>query len=349
MASEFARPADDGPNWLAWRRGISVVLCIDVFATIALTMVQSRRHTQWLDAPGVLGGLAVSNPSLIALGVLALLCAVQFGRASAGYVWGLGYLVVLWLLDHAVAAVHGGFGTFGCFAGSALLGWLVGRVVARSLGWDSRRSAGELAGTESLAARCAIALFSATYVCAAVSKLGDGGLAWLDPDNMRLIVQGRVEDGPDFLYTLRTAFVSSPLAAGVATWGTLVLELGAPLMLLGKRPRALVTAGLVAMHVGILALLGIFFAQAIACCIVFGVPWRRRCAAAANAAIPPVPQARLRRAELLVVAASAVILGSLWLAPIEPQRDPFDVVRPSPMVPGAPAPSPPPPSGPPTR
>jgi hypothetical protein len=101
-----------------------------------------------------------------------------------------------------------------------------------------------------------------TYAIAGLAKLRGGGWAWLSGDTVRLHVAHEA---------LRVGLVGgtvSPLAKwlvphawlfAMAAWGTVALEVGAPLALVGGRVRTAWIVGTWGMHVGIAAVMGIVF------------------------------------------------------------------------------------------
>jgi hypothetical protein len=102
-----------------------------------------------------------------------------------------------------------------------------------------------------------------TYVVSGVAKIRDGGWSWLDGETLRnQIAYDNVRKE-----VLGTA--SSPIAGAVLrqTWlfpilatSTLVVELGAPAALAGRRWAAAWTASAWAFHIGVAALMAIVFA-----------------------------------------------------------------------------------------
>jgi hypothetical protein len=101
-----------------------------------------------------------------------------------------------------------------------------------------------------------------TYAIAGLAKLRGGGWAWLSGDTVRLHVANEA---------LRVGLVGgtvSPLAEwlvpygwifAIAAWGTVALEVGSPVALVGGRMRTAWICGTWAMHVGIAAVMGIVF------------------------------------------------------------------------------------------
>jgi len=91
-----------------------------------------------------------------------------------------------------------------------------------------------------------------SYVCAGLSKIGNGGWFWWDSVNMRrtLFAEGfHLGGGQDDL-ALKLAWLPPAFFAGMGL-GTLFLELGMGLTLVSKWARRLLPALVAAMHVGI--------------------------------------------------------------------------------------------------
>ena len=110
--------------------------------------------------------------------------------------------------------------------------------------------------------RLASVLVVATYVLAGVAKLRIGGADWLDGevlrnlvahDNLRKSVLG------DAYSPLGRALVAQAWAFGPLAWATLLVELGAPVSLLGGRWRTAWVAAAWTFHLGVLALMAVVF------------------------------------------------------------------------------------------
>lgn len=100
------------------------------------------------------------------------------------------------------------------------------------------------------------------YVLAGLAKLQNGGLSWLWGDELRNHV------AIDNARKMLLGDMYSPLAAPLMEWGTMwrllatvtvVLELGAPLALLGRRIGAAWVVSVIGFHLGVLALMMIAF------------------------------------------------------------------------------------------
>ncbi len=107
-----------------------------------------------------------------------------------------------------------------------------------------------------------VVVLATTYVVAGVAKLRGSGWAWFDGDVLRNKVAF------DNLRKSLIGGTASPLARSAVDAGwlwrplallTIVVELGAPVVLLGRRPAAGWIAAAWSFHVGILALMAIAF------------------------------------------------------------------------------------------
>jgi hypothetical protein len=107
-----------------------------------------------------------------------------------------------------------------------------------------------------------VALTAATYVLAGIAKLRIAGFGWIDGellrnqiaiDNLRKALLG------DPIAPLATPFLDHPRVFTAFCAMTLVLELGAPIALLGGRIGRLWAAGAWGFHLGVVLLMNIWF------------------------------------------------------------------------------------------
>lgn len=107
-----------------------------------------------------------------------------------------------------------------------------------------------------------IAITAVTYVLAGIAKLRIAGMAWLDGeqlrnhiavDNLRKALLG------DSIAPLATPFLDHPSGFTVFSMLTIVLELGAPVALLGGRVGRLWALSAWGFHVGVVLLMNIWF------------------------------------------------------------------------------------------
>jgi hypothetical protein len=111
--------------------------------------------------------------------------------------------------------------------------------------------------------RLLAALTAATYLLAGIAKLRLAGAAWLDGgllrdqiavDNVRKAMLG------DVVAPLARVLVANPAWLAVLAAGTMVIELGAPLALVGGRAARMWAAGAWAFHLGVVLAMNIWFA-----------------------------------------------------------------------------------------
>lgn len=128
------------------------------------------------------------------------------------------------------------------------------------------------------------AVAASTYLLAGIAKLRNAGLEWLDGevllghvawDNLRKLELGDMHS-PIGAWLAGHPWVFAPLA-----WMSVVLELGAPLALFGRRLAKLWALGMWGFHVGVVVIMAIVFAyplSGIAFAPLFAVeePIRRR-------------------------------------------------------------------------
>ncbi|HVK84342.1 MAG TPA: HTTM domain-containing protein [Kofleriaceae bacterium] len=128
---------------------------------------------------------------------------------------------------------------------------------------DARRGAVVPAATSyGWVLKLLVALTVVTYVLAGVAKLRLAGMAWLDGeqlrnhiavDNLRKALLG------DSIAVLATPFLDHPSGFTVFSVMTLVLELGAPIALLGGRVARVWALSAWGFHLGVVLLMNIWF------------------------------------------------------------------------------------------
>ena len=212
---------------------------------------------RWLDAP--LSALAVyASFGLTLIAGVAFVAGIRFrvlGPLFAlGFLWVTSYrnswgmiyhqdnLVALHLLLLALAPANH------AWAVDAPRAQLSDEAVDGRYGWAIR-------------AMCWVTVIS--YVLAGIAKLEGAGLAWSHGDVLRTHV------AYDAVRKLELGGVHSPIGAWLVPYQwpfavlgplTLVLELGAPLALLGRRAAAVWVVGIWSFHIGVILLMAITFA-----------------------------------------------------------------------------------------
>lgn len=252
---------DERHPWL--RRALAAVVAADLvsfYFALAEARVIAAEHGGFTLLNELASGVPVRGV-VIAIGVVA---AAAFGLRP-GRLWaGAVSLVALAMLSTVHAQLFGGPWRHLYFSGVCLLGWLLGLLVSRRRGMPH---------DESWARMGSIALLGATYLSAGLSKLVYGGLDWMTGLPIQAVVvsqDGMIPDGV-ILTTYRLWVVETTALAQLLTIATVVLELGAALMVVGRVPRAVVALGLFAMHANIYLLTAILYWEAMVLLLLFGL------------------------------------------------------------------------------
>lgn len=305
-----------------WRRIIVVTVAIASLAMTAQSLVEAPG-----GGPGglALGATGTSSPIYLGLLLAVVLAGLWTFRRHGHLLGALLALLGLMGLCHTYAAVHGTSGTGYFQPGAALLGWLWGATLLR-------RSNGRLSPTAP--AMLALAAFTATYTVSGISKLMASGWAWSHPDQIRLVILSTAWQPfatTGWNASLQRVIVDSPALAQTIATGVLLLELGAPLALLGRSVRTFVLVSLLCMHLGIAMLMEHVFFPAMLLCAVMGIPVVARALAggrelgrrAPESAVGPVaPRRGLGRAGLAMLSLAPLgILGVLAASGLEPKID----------------------------
>lgn len=195
--------------------------------------------------------------------LVGLAASIAFAARPARLWEGLLALGALTLLSTAHAQLFGSPWRHLFYSGLCLAGWLLGLAVSRRRGAPM---------DESYARTGAIALLGAAYCNAGISKLVYGSTDWISAVPIQSVIVGQdglVADGPLSIY--RSWIVNTP-AAGIAfSVATVGFELAGPLMLLGRRWRLAVAAGLFAMHANIFVLTAILYWESMLLLAAFGL------------------------------------------------------------------------------
>ncbi|MCB9786933.1 MAG: hypothetical protein H6744_09610 [Deltaproteobacteria bacterium] len=318
--SEGPKPLVTAVEAEGWRRMIVLTAAVSVLAMAAQLLIEARA-TGGPGGEATVSGYLATLPAVVALVLVALGGLALFRRTGrlVGAVVAMGAMVAM---GRAYAAVHGTSGTGFVQPGAALLGWIWGAAVVRA---DGRRL------DPALPALFALACFAATYTVSGISKLLASGWDWTHADHIRLVIlttAWQPMSSGGWNAALQSALVDSPVWAHRVAVGALVLELSAPLALLGRRPRTVVLAAILSMHLGIALLMEHIFFPAMLLCLVMASPRVARAMARgfrASPSPPPSPQATApsrRRLRLASLALGPIALLALpALVGFEPRID----------------------------
>lgn len=307
----------DGLSRVALRAGLAAVGAVDVVESGWFVATRAPSEASNPRAPAALLAFGAS-PELVApvvlVGLGALLC---FALARWTLASGVAALASLALLNESYAALSPGPMHHLFFSGAMLLGWIAGAAYARSLfapsgpGRDVEESYAEVG---------AVGVLATIYFSAGCSKLLHGGLGWSHGLALRLAILSQMRvSGSQLTTPIARLVVETPWIANAMSAGTLVLQLGAPLLLVGPRVRAAWAAMLVCFHVGVAVVAGFAYVEATALLALFGVPWPRLAARGrSRSAGSPVPEPRQN--ERTVFTAAMLVLAVVAALAFSPLR-----------------------------
>jgi hypothetical protein len=282
----------------ALRRLLAALVAIDLlflFYIFADDRQIGAAHGALTGFADVVSGTAGS----IAVVAVGLAGALGFARRPGRIAEGLVALVALGILNTAHAQLFGSPWRHLFFSGVCLAGWLLGLAVTRLRGAPQ---------DESYARLGSIALLGAAYLSAGISKLSFGGPGWLSGLPIRAAIVAQDGLVPDSLITIyRGWIVGTPWAASAFAIATVGFELAGPLMILGRRTRAVVALGLVAMHFNIFVLMPILYWESMVLLLAFGLSADGPGTAASPAAAPGGRRFQAVAAALALCAAAAIL------------------------------------------
>ena len=309
-------------SWLTrWRVAFAAIASIDIVTLGVLTVSRGATDHGWRDVSALWGALAGSPVALFTVGIVGLAALVSFIRRPGALWSGALGLAALAVMDQAYGMVHGTFGANFHHSGACLAGWLAGAAAARVGGLRATGEASERLAHDRWAGTGALAVFTATYLVAAWSKLAAEGWDWISPTHLQLVVLSAVpHDAGGAAVALRDAVLWSDTLASSLALFTLLAEGLAPLALLGVWPRRAAMAAVAAFHVGVAVTMGFIFSQAIIVNILFALPGE---GPHEPDEVPPPHRPRL------VWLAIGVLLAivALWVLPLEPRLLPVDELR----------------------
>ena len=226
--------------------------------------------------PGLYGFIARSLPVTVALIGTTVIALWRFlgRRASlaAGGVALLGMKIVRETFARVFAVHHQDF-----YQGGAMLaGVVIGEAYARLVGIRPQRSRAESLEARRFGMTGALGMLAGTYIAAGTSKLLGGGVGWATSSAIRLMILSHGEiDGSAWSTAIPRWTASSPHICMALELGTLVIQLGAFMLLVGPRARRLWALLIVVFHTGIYLTSHILFLSPMVFAAAVAVPWAR--------------------------------------------------------------------------
>ncbi len=262
----------DGMSRAPLRVGLAAVGSLDAVALAWQVHRTAKSDLSHPFAPHVLFALHDHPVALALIVAVAIATFVAFARRRHSIVGGLLAIGALAILSESHAALVGGPARRFYAVGAVTFGWVFGLACARGVSTGSLGR--EVKGEERLAEIGAVGVFAATYVGAGASKLLLGGLDWADANHLRAIVvaQHPIAD-PSLLGRYADAVVNHGTLSQAFGLATLVVQLGAFMLLVSPAMRKLWTVGILAFHLNTLLLVHIIYPEAVVIALLFGLPW----------------------------------------------------------------------------
>jgi hypothetical protein len=269
------------------------------------------------EISGLYGLIALSLPATALLAAITLYALWRFlgpdASLTAGYVALLGMKLAAETFQRVFSAHHQDF-----YQGGAMLaGVVIGETYARLVGITPERGRTDALEARRFGMTGALAMLAGSYIAAGSSKVLTGGIGWATSSAVRLMVLSHTEvEGNWWALLIPHWTASSPYLCMALEVGTLIIQLGSFMLIVGPRARRLWATLLVAFHAGIYVTSGILFLTPMLMAAVVAVPWARILGAR-----PDEPseeeQSRpaTRRAALVLVTVGVMLamrLGSGW-------------------------------------
>ena len=310
----------DATSLKIWRGTLLVITAAECCVQTGASLWQAQYRPA--PIPGPYGFFANRGVTMALLAIITITALWRFlgPRASlaAGFVALAGMKICGETFERVFLVHHQDF-----YQGGALLmGAVLGEAYAHLAGVSAGRGAAERLEARRFGMTGALGMLAASYMAAGASKVLTGGIGWATSSTLRLMIlsHGPVE-GSDLSLAIPHWVAANPYVCLLLEVGTLIIQLGAFMLVVGPRARRLWAVLIVAFHLGIYVTSYILFLTPMLFALVVAIPWpavlRRRRAAAGEPG--EVEQMRARpgthAGALLALAAALVVamrLGHGW-------------------------------------
>jgi hypothetical protein len=223
--------------------------------------------------PGPYGAIASSGPATLVVAGTTVVALWYFlgPRASlvAGYLAIAGMKTAGETFERVFASHHQDFYQ----GGAMVLGVVIGETYARMIGIVSERSRSEALEARRFGMTGALAMLAGTYMAAGSSKLLAGGIGWATSSTVRLMILSHSEVEWNLAEIIPAWTANHPYVCMALEVGTLIVQLGAFMLIVGPRARTLWASLLAAFHMGIYLSSHILFVSALVFSAVVAIPW----------------------------------------------------------------------------
>lgn len=222
------------------------------------------------------GRIALSLPATVLLAAITLTSLWMFlgPRASlvAGYIAALGMKVAGETFESVYTVHHQDFYQ----GGAMLLGAVIGETYARLVGVSPDHSRAQAIEAQRFGMTGTLAMLAGSYMAAGSSKVITGGFDWASSSAIRLMVLSHTEfEGNPWWLAVPRWTAESPYLCMFLEIGTLIIQLGGFMLIVGPRARRLWATLIVAFHLGIYVTSGILFASPLLFAAAVAIPWAR--------------------------------------------------------------------------
>lgn len=264
----------DATTLTCWRAGLGLILAAEG-GVLAYAAWSLQRFKPITDGNPIFLGLASNALLLGAVYALTLVALIGFLGPRGRMMWGVVALAGMKILFEVFATIYSAHHQDFFQTGAVLMGLLLGEAYAYCIGVRERRSQGEWLTAKGFGVTAGLAVFAASYVCAGTGKvLYGGGLNWIESATIRLMVLSHTEVGTHALKDAIGHFVGgSALVGALLQIGTVVIQVGAFMLMGSPRMRTLWAVLIVLFHIGIYVTSNILFLQPLVFAAIIAVPW----------------------------------------------------------------------------
>ena len=226
--------------------------------------------------PGFYGMIAQSLAATLVLGAAGLIALWRFLGSRASLAAGLIAMACMKIAGETFARVFAVHHQDFYQGGAMVAGVLLGEAYARVVGISPDRGLAEKLEAQRFGMTGALGMLAGSYMAAGASKLLTGGFGWMTSSTIRLMIlsHGEVEGTP-WSQAIPQWTAAHPHTCMALEVGTLIIQLGAFMLIVGPRLRRLWASLIVAFHAGIYLTSHILFVSPMIFAAVVALPWAR--------------------------------------------------------------------------
>ncbi|MEI8258880.1 MAG: hypothetical protein WCJ30_24695 [Deltaproteobacteria bacterium] len=257
-----------------WRGTLLFITAAECCVQAGSAYWQARFRPE--SVAGLYGLCARSLAVTVVVVAVTLLALYRFLGPRASLASGLVALAGMKIAGETFAAVFTVHRQDFYQGGAMLAGVVMGEAYARRAGVRPENSRAEALEARRFGMTGALGMLAGSYMAAGTSKLLAGGFGWATSSALRLMLLSHAEvDGGAWSLVVPRWTAASPLVCMALETGTLIIQLGAFMLVLGPRARRLWATLIVAFHAGIYLTSHILFLTPMIFAIAVAVPWSR--------------------------------------------------------------------------